>query len=180
MKTQTWKSPVGRIYLAANDTALTALAFDDNWPKVRATLGSDWEKGASPVIERAIAELNEYFAGKRTTFTVPLELGGTPFQKCAWQALLKIPYGKTASYAEQAAPHQEAHRDPRRGPGQRAKPNQHPGALPSRDQQRGRAHGLCGRAQGEKSASRTRRSGAFLGALLQIRHANSRRNQHQL
>jgi methylated-DNA-[protein]-cysteine S-methyltransferase len=103
MKYQTWKSPVGRIHLAANETALTALAFDDNWPKVRAALGEEIEKGTSPAIERALSELTEYFAGKRTIFTVPLELGGTPFQKRAWAALLKIPFGKTASYAEQAA-----------------------------------------------------------------------------
>jgi O-6-methylguanine DNA methyltransferase len=45
-------------------------------------------------------ELEEYFAGERTRFTLPLDLRGTPFQKQCWQALLDIPYGETRSYAE--------------------------------------------------------------------------------
>ena len=47
-------------------------------------------------------ELREYFAGKRTNFTVSLNLDGTPFQQRAWAAMRKIPYGKTISYAQQA------------------------------------------------------------------------------
>ena len=52
--------------------------------------------------ERAARELREYFAGKRTNFTVSLNLDGTPFQQRAWAAMRKIPYGKTISYAQQA------------------------------------------------------------------------------
>jgi methylated-DNA-[protein]-cysteine S-methyltransferase len=47
-------------------------------------------------------ELTEYFSGKRRTFDIPLELFGTDFQKKAWQALIKIPYGETRSYKEEA------------------------------------------------------------------------------
>jgi O-6-methylguanine DNA methyltransferase len=47
-----------------------------------------------------LRELKEYFAGRRKEFSFPLDLRGTPFQKRCWQALLKIPYGKTRSYAE--------------------------------------------------------------------------------
>ncbi|MGZ3651817.1 MAG: methylated-DNA--[protein]-cysteine S-methyltransferase [Bdellovibrionota bacterium] len=101
MKTQTWKSPLGRIYLAANESGLTALAFDSNWPKIKPRLG-ELEKGDHKFITQAISELEEYFSGKRKTFSVPLVLQGTPFQKSAWTALMKIPYGKTASYGEQA------------------------------------------------------------------------------
>jgi methylated-DNA-[protein]-cysteine S-methyltransferase len=43
-------------------------------------------------------ELCEYFAGKRTSFSVPLDATGTEFQKRAWAALLTIPYGETRSY----------------------------------------------------------------------------------
>lgn len=103
MKTLTWKSPVGRLHLAASETALTALAFDDNWQSVKAALGEPLEKGTNPILDQAVQELGEYFEGKRTTFTVPLTLAGTAFQKSAWAALRKIPYGKTATYAEQAA-----------------------------------------------------------------------------
>ncbi|MDN5108313.1 methylated-DNA--[protein]-cysteine S-methyltransferase [Aliarcobacter butzleri] len=47
-------------------------------------------------------EINEYFFEKRTNFTIPLKLIGTPFQIKVWEALLKIPYGKTISYKEEA------------------------------------------------------------------------------
>ncbi|WP_419673674.1 methylated-DNA--[protein]-cysteine S-methyltransferase [Aliarcobacter butzleri] len=46
--------------------------------------------------------MNEYFLKKRTNFTIPLKLIGTPFQIKVWEALLKIPYGKTISYKEEA------------------------------------------------------------------------------
>nr|WP_228452260.1 methylated-DNA--[protein]-cysteine S-methyltransferase [Chryseobacterium sp. c4a] len=47
-------------------------------------------------------ELDEYFEGKRTAFTVPLSLVGTAFQKQVWEILKQIPYGATRSYQEQA------------------------------------------------------------------------------
>lgn len=50
------------------------------------------------VIEQAIAQLEEYFAGNRTEFDIPLLFAGTDFQKTVWEALIKIEYGKTASY----------------------------------------------------------------------------------
>jgi len=50
-----------------------------------------------------VGELEEYFEGRRTEFSLPLDLRGTSFQKRCWQALLRIPYGKTRSYAEIAA-----------------------------------------------------------------------------
>jgi methylated-DNA-[protein]-cysteine S-methyltransferase len=49
-----------------------------------------------------VRELREYFAGKRTRFTVPVHLEGTPFQERAWATMCKIPFGGTISYAEQA------------------------------------------------------------------------------
>ncbi len=52
-----------------------------------------------PVLKK---ELNEYFEKKRKSFSVPLVITGTEFQKKAWKSLLKIPYGETRSYLEQA------------------------------------------------------------------------------
>lgn len=49
-----------------------------------------------------IRQLTEYFEGERTDFTVPLELGGTPFQRQVWDALRSIPYGQTWSYRDLA------------------------------------------------------------------------------
>ena len=52
--------------------------------------------------DRAVRELREYFAGRRTKFTVPVHLDGTQFQQRAWAVMRKIPHGRTVSYAEQA------------------------------------------------------------------------------
>jgi O-6-methylguanine DNA methyltransferase len=54
------------------------------------------------VAQQCIAELDEYFAGRRREFNVPLDLRGTPFQLACWNALLRIPYGEVRTYAEQA------------------------------------------------------------------------------
>lgn len=56
-----------------------------------------------PHLDRLRQEISEYFAGRRTRFDVPLHLLGTPFQLQVWSALLRIPYGCTCSYAEEAA-----------------------------------------------------------------------------
>jgi methylated-DNA-[protein]-cysteine S-methyltransferase len=52
------------------------------------------------VLQEAVSQLNEYFEGKRTTFTFKLNPSGTEFQKKVWTALLEIPFGKTLSYLE--------------------------------------------------------------------------------
>jgi methylated-DNA-[protein]-cysteine S-methyltransferase len=64
--------------------------------------GANGEAGskAAEYARQATAELKEYIAGRRTKFTVPLDLEGTEFQKKVWKALLTIPYGETRSYGE--------------------------------------------------------------------------------
>lgn len=47
----------------------------------------------------AINQLHEYFAGRRKTFTLPIDVNGTTFQEQVWKALMEIPYGKTSSYS---------------------------------------------------------------------------------
>ena len=56
----------------------------------------------SEVIEKAARQLDEFFAGKRKEFDVPLLFVGTDFQKTVWNELLEIPFGKTVSYGEMA------------------------------------------------------------------------------
>lgn len=58
--------------------------------------------GAGAIVRQAEQELREYFAGRRRTFTVKLDLEGTEFQRKAWQAMRKIPFGETISYGDQA------------------------------------------------------------------------------
>lgn len=90
-------SPLGRIVLAATDAALVGVFFDDqahlpdlqHWPQV----------SQHPVLQQAQLELTQYFAGQRTVFDVPLDLGcGTAFQQAVWQALLAIPCAATSTY----------------------------------------------------------------------------------
>ena len=58
--------------------------------------------GSNDVLEQAILELNEFFSGERTEFNIPLLLNGTNFQVSVWRALLDIPLGKVATYADLA------------------------------------------------------------------------------
>lgn len=67
--------------------------------RIQKELQASYKEGISEVITRTIGQLDEYFAGRRTTFDIPLLLVGTDFQKTVWNELLNIPYGKTISYA---------------------------------------------------------------------------------
>jgi methylated-DNA-[protein]-cysteine S-methyltransferase len=83
-------TPVGELRLTG-DEALTAVHFSAN--------GAD---EPTPVLAAAAAQLEEYLAGERTSFDLPLSPRGTEFQRRVWDALVEIPYGETVSYAELA------------------------------------------------------------------------------
>lgn len=70
--------------------------------RLKRILRAEFEEGTSEVIEQALLQLDEFFAGKRREFDVPLLFVGTDFQKTVWNELLKIPFGKTISYGEMA------------------------------------------------------------------------------
>ncbi len=70
--------------------------------RLRRFLNAEFSDGSSVVIDKALRELDEYFAGHRREFDIPLMFAGTDFQKKVWNALLAIPYGKTISYGEMA------------------------------------------------------------------------------
>ena len=57
----------------------------------------------SDVLYETYCQIQEYFAGERRNFTIPIKAEGTAFQKRVWEELRKIPYGETRSYAEIAA-----------------------------------------------------------------------------
>jgi AraC family transcriptional regulator of adaptative response/methylated-DNA-[protein]-cysteine methyltransferase len=65
-------------------------------------LGAKFTPGKNKHLDVLNRQMEEYFAGKRIDFSVPLVISGTPFQEKVWKELLTIPYGKTRSYAEQA------------------------------------------------------------------------------
>lgn len=92
-------SPVGDLTLVARGAALAAILWQDDQP-TRVRLGTLREDGAHPVLLQTQRQLEEYFAGTRRQFDVPLDFAGTDFQKEVWQALLTIPFGQTRSYGE--------------------------------------------------------------------------------
>jgi methylated-DNA-[protein]-cysteine S-methyltransferase len=95
------KTPIGVLEIEGDDEAITLISLPKASTKPTAPLVSD--KTAMPAaVAGAVTQLEEYFAGERTEFDLPLELEGTPFQKDVWLALGEIPYGKTISYAELA------------------------------------------------------------------------------
>jgi len=94
-------SPAGTIFIAADKTYLKAITFDRNEEKIRTSLSGFTHK-SNTIIEQTQVQLQEYFAGKRTEFDLPLSFSGTEFQQQTWRALLTIPYGETRSYSEQA------------------------------------------------------------------------------
>lgn len=71
--------------------------------RVSRYLDATFRECQTPLIETAIYRLNEYFAGQRKEFDLPVILCGTEFQQKVWKSLLSIPYGQTISYAQQAA-----------------------------------------------------------------------------
>lgn len=96
------KSPVGILHAVSNGNALAALVFDNGWKSFIESEGWSFSDGSDEITGETEKQLAEYFSGNRTEFDIPLYLSGTEFQNQAWKALLKIPFGKTFSYSEQA------------------------------------------------------------------------------
>lgn len=93
-----WQGPLGTMIVAATARGIAGIWFEGQrhmpdhsaWPV----------DAAHPAIREAIAQLGDYFAGRRTSFDLPLDLqAGTPFQQSVWRALLAIPHGATTNYA---------------------------------------------------------------------------------
>ena len=97
-------SPVGPLTVVASHRGVRAVLWPDDEGRVR-DVDADPVAPGSPqadVLATAARELEEYFEGDRTDFTVSIDPVGTDFQLAAWAALREIAYGDTISYAEQA------------------------------------------------------------------------------
>jgi methylated-DNA-[protein]-cysteine S-methyltransferase len=95
-------SPIGRLLLTGDGHALTGLWMLDAL-SFSGRHSARVETGLTPspaTFTEVAAQLEEYFAGDRKEFTVPLAPSGTPFQLAVWTQLTKIPYGSTASYGD--------------------------------------------------------------------------------
>jgi methylated-DNA-[protein]-cysteine S-methyltransferase len=85
-------TPIGTLGLVASERGLTSVRWS----------ATGLRDDPSPLVDEAAAQLEAYFGGDLTSFTVPLDLQGTDFQQRCWLALATIPYGQTVSYGEQA------------------------------------------------------------------------------
>jgi methylated-DNA-[protein]-cysteine S-methyltransferase len=99
------ESPIGPLFLEASPNGLHRLAFaaGSKFDESLTRPAGEPDPRAAALLEEAIAQVRDYFAGKRTDFDVPLDLDGTAFRKRVWEAIAAIPYSETISYAQLAA-----------------------------------------------------------------------------
>lgn len=95
-----YESPLGPLVVEVGDGGVIRVEFVDAPPAAR---------DRHPLLEQCLTELDEYFAGRRREFTLPLAQPGTAFQQRVWAALRALPYGRTTSYAALAAALGEFH-----------------------------------------------------------------------
>ena len=99
------KTKIGELILGSFEGKLCLLDF--RYRKIRKSVDERIKKGLNAkfiennteIIEKIRAELDEYFHGNRKEFDVPLQMVGTDFQKSVWEALLRVPFGTTSTYA---------------------------------------------------------------------------------
>lgn len=96
------------MWMAANDDGICLFEFEDRrhieqiMKRITTLLDTDFAVGDHPYHALLETQVNEYFAGTRKVFDLPLHLVGSEFQKKVWTGLLDIPFGKTRSYKEQS------------------------------------------------------------------------------
>ncbi len=94
-----FESPVGPLLLAGDSNALRRVSFESS--KRSALPQAEWKQNRAAFAE-VIRQLQAYFRGELKEFDLPLAMEGTEFQLRVWNALRKIPYGETISYAQLA------------------------------------------------------------------------------
>ena len=91
-------SNIGPLYLVSSQKGLQAVT----WQKQPMRLVKSFYLSCpeEKILDDTRAQLTEYFKGKRKQFDVPLDLGGTAFQRQVWRELAHIPFGQTLSYSD--------------------------------------------------------------------------------
>lgn len=97
-----YTSPLGKIIMASDGTALTGLWFEGQ-KYLDAALIENCPKKNLPVFDQTLQWLELYFSGNVPGFTPPVSMNATPFRKTVWNILLTIPFGKTITYGEIAS-----------------------------------------------------------------------------
>ena len=106
--TTTFSTPLGEMFTATTKKGIVILTFftpfyiEAKIAILKEQFNADVIPGNCEIFELLRKQLNEYFTKKRKNFEIPLQMVGSPFQIKVWQELLKIPYGQTISYKEQA------------------------------------------------------------------------------
>lgn len=104
IRIKTLKSPAGELILGEFDGRLCLLDWkyrkmrEQIDRRIQSGLNSSYTEEDSPLFALVEEQLEEYFAGTREDFDIPLLTVGTSFQKNVWEALVKIPYGRTETY----------------------------------------------------------------------------------
>jgi len=96
-------TPIGELTLIASDRGLRAILWPKESTKRVGITSRAHRDPKQPILDATARQLDEYFAGDRVAFDIPLDLEGTPFQLTAWRALGAIPFGTTTTYGTQAA-----------------------------------------------------------------------------
>lgn len=96
------ETPIGALGLISSQKGLLRVIFSPLFEKtaLRKSFPNSKLIASQTHHKKAIAQLHEYFQGKRKEFSLGLDLRGTPFQIQVWHALQKVPYGKTRTYGE--------------------------------------------------------------------------------
>jgi len=89
-------SPIGRIEILSNGSAITSLSIE----REGSLPHDDQPEQTDDVLDRAVAQLDEYFAGHRRDFDLPLSLAGSAFQLAVWEQLVDLEFGEVVSYGE--------------------------------------------------------------------------------
>ena len=93
---RTMPSPLGDMLIVAAGNALRGIYFAGQ--KYEPAVGTEWNDDPErPVLRAAASQLDEYFAGARTRFEIPLDPSGTAFQRAVWNAIAAVPWGSTIS-----------------------------------------------------------------------------------
>lgn len=97
-------SPVGTLTIITSPAGLHAILWEGDGSSLRhqEVVATFVRSKNEKTIVATQTQLTEYFQGERTVFDLPLVVSGTEFQQKVWQQLLKIPYGQTICYSEQA------------------------------------------------------------------------------